>query len=377
MTEVAAIHRTPRSTTRRALRRLLGALLAVTAIAGAATLWAFSEVRDTAEAMRTRRAPAILQLAVVHDALVQADSIAIASFSAEQQLTSPRLAGPGEEFQNQIAIASQGLTQIAGENTVGEAGNRTLQLVQGLLVTYTALIGQADAHWQSNGKALGTTELWNASRLLHGPDGILRQLDGLLDAQKAALNSQVTASWMTWPVNVALIALNLALGVLLAIACTTLRRRFQRMVNLGLAVAVVLLFVGFGAIYWIVDTQNHVQDSRDALYRLVADRRTHSSIVDSRGQGQLATLLGLSCRSENCGDTVAGFLADVRADPAAREDIPEGRLTDETKRVNALIDAAGGGGALRLSVYPLPIAIGVAIFLGIRPRLVEYRYQPR
>jgi hypothetical protein len=259
---------------------------------------------------------------------------------------------------------------------VDEAGNRALELVQGLLVTYTALIGQADAHWQSNEKALGTTELWNASRLLHGPQGILGQLDGLLDTQKAAFNSQVTASWMTWPVNVALIALNLALGVLLAVAWATLRRRFQRIVNLGLAVAVVLLVAGFGAIYWIVDTQNRVQDSRDALYRLVADRRTHSSTVDSRVRGNLATLLDLYCPSANCGARVAGFLGGVRADPFAG-DIPEGRLADETKRVNALVDAAGAGGALPLSVYPLPIAIGVAIFLGFRPRLIEYRYQPR
>jgi hypothetical protein len=376
MTDVAAVHRKPASTTRRTVRRLLVSLLAVTTVSGVAMIWVFTQVRDTADTVRTRTAPAILQLAIAHDALVQADNVAVTSFAAESGLRAPRLSGPGDEFRNQIAIASQSLTQVAGENTVGDAASRTLQLVQGLLVTYTALIEQADAHWQRDDKALGATELWSASQLLHGAEGILGQLDTLLDAQRAALAAQIGAGSMTRPASLALILLNLVLCALLVSTWWILRRRFRRSVNLGLVAACVLLVVGFAVSYQILSTQQQLRDSRGALDHLVSDRRTHSSNVDYDGQRTLAKLLHELCDAGGCGDTVAAFVTTT--DQASRgPDVTESRLTDEAKRLTALIGTADGSGLSWLPVYPLPFAICLAVFLGLRPRLLEYRYQAR
>jgi hypothetical protein len=376
MTDVVAVHRKPVSTTRRTLRRLLVALVAATAVSGVAMIGVFTQVRDTADAVRTRTAPAILQLAIAHDALVQADDVAITSFAAESGLVGPRLSGPGDEFRNQIAIASQSLTQVAGENTVGEASSRTLQLVQGLLVTYTALIEQADAHWQRDDKALGATELWSASQLLHGAQGILGQLDALLDAQRRALGGQIGAGTMTWPASLTLVLLNLVLFALLVSTFRILRRRFRRSVNRGLVAACVLLVVGFAVIYQILSTQQQLRDSRDALDHLVSDRRTHSSNVDYDGQRTLAGLLHGLCDAGGCGDTIAVFVTTT--DAAKRgPDVTESRLASEAKRLTALIGTADGGGLSGLPVYPLPFAICLAVFLGLRPRLLEYRYQAR
>src|SRR5262249_18153041 len=152
-----------KSTTRQTLLRLLAGLLIMTLIVFGTTLLAFTKVHSTANTVRARTAPAIVQLSIARDALVRADNAAISnftgcdlsSFSADSNcadLPSPRpdtdiglshLAGPGEEFQNQIAIASQSLTQVAADNMAGEAGSRTLQLIEGLLVTYTSLIEHA------------------------------------------------------------------------------------------------------------------------------------------------------------------------------------------------------------------------------------------
>src|SRR5215475_13817186 len=171
-----------RSTTRRTLRRLLAGLLALTATVFVTTLLMFTRVHRTAETVRTRTAPSIVDPAAARLALVQADAAVITSFQTpEGQLT-----GPGEEFQNQMAIAGQNLTEAAEDNVAGELGSRRLQLVEELLVTYQGLVGQAVAHfWQPDGNALGGTDLFSASRLLHGqvvaqPDQTLVQSGGIL-----------------------------------------------------------------------------------------------------------------------------------------------------------------------------------------------------
>src|SRR5215468_4112735 len=113
-----------RSTTRRTLRRLLAGLLALTATVFVTTLLMFTRVHRTAETVRTRTAPSIVDLAAARLALVQADAAVITSFQTpEGQLT-----GPGEEFQNQRAIAGQNLTEAAEDNVAGELGSRRLQL---------------------------------------------------------------------------------------------------------------------------------------------------------------------------------------------------------------------------------------------------------
>src|SRR5262249_53903698 len=154
----------------------------------------------------TRTAPAITELAAARLALVKADAEVINSFQTDQV----QLTGPGEEFQNQMAIAGQSLTQVAEHNMAGEPGSRRLELVEGLLVTYQGLVGQAVAHVrqaagerQAGVDALGVTDLWSASRLLHGNvvpmqdrtparlGGILGELDQLTEEQQRALNDQL------------------------------------------------------------------------------------------------------------------------------------------------------------------------------------------
>jgi hypothetical protein len=183
-----------RGHTTHALRRLLIALIAAAVAVLATTAWGFQGTRSAAERVELHSVPSILQVMAARTALVEADEAAIRSF----QTGEVRLTGPGERYQNQIAVASQSLTQLAQDSVAGEGASQTIQLVTGLLVSYVGLIEQADAHYRQDGRSvLGTADLWYASRLLHMPDGgILAQLDGLREAESRALAAEVTSGRM-------------------------------------------------------------------------------------------------------------------------------------------------------------------------------------
>jgi hypothetical protein len=362
-----------RSTTRRTLLGLMAGLMIVTAIVFVTSLVAFIQGRGTADTVRTRTAPAILGIATARAALVRADHAAISSFT-----TGAHLVGPGEEFQNQIAIASQSLTRVAENNMAGEAGSRDLQLIEGLLVTYTSLIGQADAHFrQTSGETLGTADLWSASRLLHQ---ILGQLDTLYEAQKRVLNDQLSTSSMTPGAVLVLLLPIVALFALLVVAHVVFRRRFRRRVNPWLVLAAVLLV----ALSWIssrvVVSQHHLEGSRSTLDRLVSDRRAQTSMMDAQGQKALRDLiLRTPCgKTGECGDTVARFITDVeKLDGTAGDGVDDNHLTDETRKVNEQTAAASADVRLEPLIYILTILIAAAVFFGFRPRLYEYRYRQR
>jgi hypothetical protein len=377
-----------RSTTRRTLRRLLAGLLAVTATVFATTLLMFTRVHRTAETVRTRTAPSIVDLAAARLALVQADAAVINSFQTpEGQLT-----GPGEEFQNQMAIAGQNLTEAAEDNVAGEPGSRRLQLVEELLVTYHGLVGQAVAHfWQPDGKALGVTDLFSASRLLHGPvvtqpdrtlaqrGGILGELDQLTRDQQRALDHQLAASSMT-PVAVLTVLVPLLglLGLLLT-AQLTFRRRFRRRINPWLLLATWLLLAIAAISVHSAAAQHHLEDSRATLHQLVADRQRQGSAAEVMGQQGLRELVcTIRCaRPGRCGYTVELFISYVAGPMPPAGSVASSRLAAETAQVGAQTAAAAAGAGLQPAIYLLAILAATAVFLGFRPRLAEYRYRPR
>src|SRR5262244_1125357 len=95
------IHGTTRSTTRRTLLALVAGLLIMTVTVFATTLLAFTRVHRTADTVRTRAVPAIIEVAAARAALEHADSAVITSVKTG----AIRLSGPGQEFQYQFAIA--------------------------------------------------------------------------------------------------------------------------------------------------------------------------------------------------------------------------------------------------------------------------------
>jgi uncharacterized membrane protein YidH (DUF202 family) len=368
---MVAVPAARRSTTQLVLRRLLGYLLLVTVVVLATTLWAFHRVHDAADSVRTRTAPAILGLVLARDALAKADGAAINSFLSGEVY----LVGPGQEYRNQFAIASQSLNQVAEDNAAGELGSRTLQVVEGMLEVYTNLIGQADVDYRrSGGVTLGVADLWTASRLLHNQDGVLAQLDVLLSLERQAFDDQQAASSTTWLVVLVSVGPIVALLGLLVSTQSVLRRRFRRLVEPFLVLAALAL-VGLSVFLWLVfGLSDQLAASRTIVTRTAGEWSTALAVTDSAGKRDLGQFMRNICGQppSGCGGAVDGFVADVTRTPPVRTTDAEAPAGGTRAVEQATVRSPGS----ELWIFALTGIIAIAVLFGLVPRIDEYRYRP-
>ncbi|MFC8846010.1 MULTISPECIES: hypothetical protein [unclassified Micromonospora] len=366
------------STTRRTLLRLLWALLAANAVALAGCLAVFLGVQRTTEAAYDRSVPAILAVYDTQVALREAHGAAVASFAAGTRL----LAGPGEDYQNQIARAGQHLAEVAEDNAAGDDGSRDIQVVEASLVTYTGLIERAHAHFaQPDGGALGAAALRDASSLL---EEILVRLDLLEDKQDAALNRQVDGVWAGRVMLLLWLLPVLALGALLVAAQLFLRRRFRRVLNAPLLLATLAVLAMGGTTATSLRSTDQLGDARAATHRAAEARGVQLEALAGRNATQLAGLLTAACTPTPCPDTIAQVLAPHHGGPGSgtgREADGPGAAGRKAWRHGQ--DATGlaaraansrGGEVVLPSAALLSAAL---VIVGFLPRLEEYRYRQR
>ncbi|OLF10733.1 hypothetical protein BLA60_16030 [Actinophytocola xinjiangensis] len=367
------------------MRQRRTVLLLISLFAGLLTLWVlvgvsgllvFARVHEVSTAARTRTVNAISEIATARSALVRADQAAILSFTSG----GGRLAGPGDEFQNQVAIASQSLTMVA-EHTMTRNGSSTLRLVQGLVVTYVGMIGQADAHFrQPGGEALGAVDLWHASRLLHGQDAtLLRELDGLLSAHQDVLADHLDEASTPWHAEASIILLAVALLALLAFTNLVYLRRFRRRVNPWLVVAAAAL-IGSTLLTWhLVGSDEGLSTTGTTLNGMVDQQRTLDDAASRVGQVELRDLVvGTVCGDQNqCGATLARFDEDVNAAQDPLPTVTESDVAEQALAVRAHADAAEVGTGSRTWLIALDALLVVAILLGTLPPLFRYRFRSR
>jgi hypothetical protein len=366
------------TTTRTRLSQLAAGLVVCTVVVLVASLSVLQGAHAKIHTIRTRTAPAILGVAAARAALVAADSAAIGSLRPDMV----RLAGPGEQYQNQIATATQSLEQVAEANVAGAQGSRTLRLVNGLLAAYTSLIEQADAHYRQPGAGrLGAVNLWDASHLMHARDGILGQLDDLSNAQQRVLYEQRSSTWIK---PAATVAWAVPAAVLLLLLCVTqvyLSRRFRRTVNLPLLAATTLAIALCVLTSLTVRSEHRVGAARHALDDLRLASNTRTDAVDVGGQGVLATRMRSACAHSQgaCADTVNRFTRDLdsRRPAAPVATLDDRQLADATAGVNGQIAAADRTLEFPLVIPVVTASIVAMILAGLRPRLDEYRYRSR
>ncbi|KDN22441.1 hypothetical protein [Amycolatopsis rifamycinica] len=367
---------TATSTTRQTLWWLRLGLVAGSVLVLGAALATFLGLRASIAEVRERTAPAVLEVSLAKGAIVAAHGAAVAAFHGGQA----RLTGPSEQYEDEIALASQQLAQVAEHNAAGEAGSRTLRLIEGLLPAYNGFIGQADVHFrQDGGGPLAASNLLSASDLLTAPqNGILAQLDRLEAAQRAALDGQLGADWLD-PAITLLWALPLV--VLLGTLAWTQRflaRRFRRTVNTALLAATaacVLLGTGTALLLGI---QSDARRSGAALERTVDARSTATTAAATQAQSMLARVLVEQCGpggAAACGDTVAAFAAAATAPPAGAA-APSAEA-DEAVLLGPGLTEPGWTEVLGYGIPVLAAGIGVLAVGGLQPRLDEYRFRAR
>lgn len=366
----------PRSTTRRDLLRLRAALLVMTAVVFAGSLAAFTGVQSTVDEVTARTAPAVLEVEAARSALVQADNEAMTSFRSGQV----QLIGPGEQYQSQIAITSQNLARVAENNSAGELGSQTLQLVEGLLPAYVGLIEKADVHFRTGGTTpLGHAELWYASRLMHQSDsGILAQLDVLAERERDALSETLSTDWMN-PAGmlVWIVPIFLLLG-LLCVAQVFGKRKFRRTVNPALAAATLLLLLVAGMTSMTLFSQARADAAGQTLNQVVDRWRAETDDAAISGQRDLVEVVREQCAEaaqDGCGDTVNAVVADLGQVEAGSGASQDQESFERTKPVYDELASANQSGLLEYLIAVGAVAIGVLILFGLQRGIDEYRYR--
>lgn len=333
----------PRIRTRRLIEWQCGALLAVAAVTLVALFAGYHGVHRNPGAVRDTTSPAIREVAATRTALQSAHR------AARENLTSALadVRGKGEQYETQISAADQSLARVGELQVAGAAGRQILQPVPGLLKAYTESIDKAAR--AEGDKLLRDAYLTSARSILYRDEtGILDRLDKLQDKQRLVLGRETsfgTLLWTAW--STAWTGL-VTLVVLLVVAQLTLRRRFRRRLNPFLAAATVIIFAALWPTMWAAQTQSRLNSARSDLSALIASQKAISVRADKGEEPSEQTLTTMRHNITLTADEVRKGM-----------DATEGRA--------AAIDWIPGGG----------LSVGVLILIGIIPRIVEYRIQPR
>lgn len=329
-----------------------------------AALWITATIlvqgqHDTVASVRDASSPAWLDAVEAHAALSDADRAAWQSFrSGEAQLI-----GPGQQYQNDITTASQDLERLAALEPASGPGSQQLQTISGQLVTYQGLVEQADAANRADialGAAsshdLGYAYLTYASSSMRDPQGgLLASIDTLAALDRRTLDQQLSSPWA----DPALLLVAAAAGVLLLGSILAVRgfvsRRFRRSVSPPLLAAAAL---ACGLLVWVA----LVTLPADAAF--AAARNTALPRLTESWQAQIRSV-----------DAQAAALRAAASGPALADSA--GLNVTATQPASSAVDAdlasAGNGGGLPAGIPVLAVVIAGLAFLGIKPRLDEYR----
>lgn len=348
VTGLGAGHSRHRSTPER-LRRRLAVVIAATVLLGITATIILLGQHDTVQSVRNSSSPAYLDVIELRAALSDADSAAWQSFaSGEVQLTL------GTQYQNDITNASQDLQQLVALSS-GPAGQH-LQEISPELAIYQTLVVNAITFYRAH----KTSVLWNvylneASHSMRNSGGPLYIAYGQTGRDHVTIDGQLSSPWAD-PALLLVVALAgfLALGSII-VTQGYLRHRFQRTISLPLVVAAAL---ACGLMAWmafvILPADAHFAAARETdLPGLTQAWNAQICAVDAE-----ATELHTHPRRLLC-------------TPASGLDVTKTHSASEV--LNADLAGAANTWGLPIGIPALAAAIATFAWLGIRPRLDEYR----
>jgi hypothetical protein len=352
------------STTRRDLLRLRLGLLGLTVVVLAMSVWSFAATQSVLGTVRDRTAPAVLDVAAARSALMQAHSAAVDSFVKG----GATLVGPGEEYTADLAVAEQDLARAAGDNAGGSTGSGELQLIAGLLTTYSGWMSQAGTHFRDGTSALYLTDLWYAARSLYGSQQTLDHLNGLATQQRTELDQQLSSGWLNPWTALAWAVPSAALFFLLWFTQHYLWRKFGRRFNIALlgATALLVLLVGATASEFLMAGRAHA--ASDALTSYITTTDQKSDAVSADAQHSLILFVRNTCNPTGCGATLP--------DTAPAEQLTLSPTTTTAAAITAEFADATDLDWLLVLIPVLALGVAGLSLVGLQPRIDEYRYRP-
>lgn len=327
------------TSTRLLIQRQCTALLTLTVVAAVALAIAYYGVHRNPALVRDDTSPAIREVAATRTALQSADRAVRESLVGGIST----VVGKGEEYENQISAADQSLARVAELQLAGERGRQTLQPVRGVLKAYTESIDKAAQAGAEDNAPLRDSHLLSASSILNRTDtGILDRLTELQKMQERVLHQRTTFDRLLWTVWIASWLCLLTLMVLLVVTQLTVHRRFRRRLSPFLLLATVGVCAAVWPTIWAMQTQQQLTSARSSLERIIAEsQRTSGDVSEEYALAQTRTITATAGRIDTDmdeGDRRAAFIAGI--------------------------PAVGAG-------------VAALIWLGMRPRIAEYRSKPR
>ena len=308
------------------------------------------ELHGTVQSVREDTAPAYLDVIKAHAALSDADRAAWLSFRSGEA----EFAGPGIAFQDDITNASQEFQRLAALS-----GGPQLQTASGQLVNYQALVEQADAAYRADSvlettskRELGYAYLTYSSQSMRGPGGLLASVGELGAVDRRAVAGPLASVWADPGLMLVFELAGLLLLRSILANQRYLKRKFHRRHSPPLMLAVTLVC---GLMAW------------GALVILPAEGSFHAA-----GGTALPHLVGVWQNQIRVVDAQA---AELRAHPSGG---PSGGLSvTVTQAAGGALDAdlaaAANTGGLPVGIPALAVVIAALTWLGIKPRLDEYR----
>jgi hypothetical protein len=357
---VAARSRTRQHTTPAQLRQLLIALVGTVVVLGATATVLQRGLQATTGSVRGTTSPAYLDAAQALASLSDADRAAWQSFRSGEALFN----GPGQQYQNDITTAGQALERLAALQAAGSASSSLLQTISGELVSYQSQVEQADVTYQKD-IALGAVSkhdlgfaylAYASSAMRARQGGLLANISELAGPSRQALSSQLASPWANPALLVVFTVPALFLIAGIALAQSLLRRRFNRALSPPLLLAAALVVV---MSVWLALAAVHA-DSAFAAARATALPRA-TALWQSQTSAVTAEAAALRSGS-------AGAVSD-----RASGGLNETATAQADGALDADLASAQDAGGLPFGIPVLAVAIAALAYLGLWPRLSEYR----
>jgi len=316
----------------------------------------------TVNGIRAQTVPAVVSMQHVHAWLADADrNVATAylaggfdftvtqlQFDAESAATNLDELGrlnpddPQQRYEADIAAASRELQKTTEQTQDSDGSGRRLQAIAVSVANYIRLVNTAISA-EKGDVAAGTVYLQAASNLMHGPGGILAQVDDMRDTFIANLSG----ANVTLQITAGLLALYLGVaGLLLVLLVRTqhfVRVRFRRRRNSRLLAATLLLvIVTAGAGLGTARAAGAIKTGEDQSYpQLLRLWDARVLVYDASGNESLSLVMrGRSAQFDQAFDQDTQRLVDRpltegMIEAAGRGDVRfEGLLADELRQAD-------------------------------------------
>jgi hypothetical protein len=371
------------SRTARTMRLLRRALIVGALILGVLCEVGLAGAHGALDSVKVSGAPAAVQAREAADALAEAEQAAVTAIGSGASAVAGL--GLGDEYDNDVALVDQSLTELAGDNAAGTAGLTQIDLIEATTVTYNNQVHQAYSDYQQGSGGLAYPDLAQATTLaatLSGELGTLaKSEDTALTAQRSSGWLSSAADWLWLAPGVLVLALILATWRLILVR---FRRRMSVPLALGtLCVLGTLLVCGLSLQAAESDERTAVASPHASTIRLY-DQLAATATTDANnamtGQTGQPPLTPATCpvvyRAGLCGDQLSPRSAHTSAAAAAPSASTLREISDDAARYQAGLAASTSGYAVRVGLIAvLAVAAALLAAFGLNTRIDEYTFR--